>query len=182
MEDGVEFAPELLRKRAYRGAFSTMAFETDHNQPQKIDVSANVEAALPLTDMVLLLLLSTTDSIFNTKSSKAPGKLSFRRVTRKTNDPLPGPTDKHGHACAESRAPMDPWRLWCSTQGQLLPIRRESLLGSQMKQTHLFGQQIMAQTSSQKLGTRRWRSKHSSDPPQTETPCRTAPGLRSNTR
>jgi subtilisin family serine protease len=135
-DDAVELAhPELLRRLAYKGAFPNQ-WHLKRTRIGTIDVNAhaNVEAAWALAEGAGVTIAVIDDGVdLDHEEFRSGGKLiAPRDVTLGTNNPRPGPGDRHGTACAGVACADG--RIGASgvaPKARLIPIRFASALGSQ---------------------------------------------------
>ena len=127
--------PELVRKRALRGAFPPQWHLKQTTVNGKvIKAHANVEAAWAAVQGAgtTIAIIDDGFDLFH-EEFKSVGKIvAPRDVTRRTDHPLPGQGDRHGHACAGvACADGTKGASGVAPKAKLMPIRFASALGSQ---------------------------------------------------
>ena len=127
--------PELVRKRSLRVAFPQQWHlkQTTINN-KVINAHANVEAAWTSSQGAGITIAVIDDGfdLFHDEFKSVGKIVAPRDVTRKTNSPLPGFRDRHGHACAGvACADGTKGASGVAPRARLMPIRCASALGSQ---------------------------------------------------
>jgi subtilisin family serine protease len=129
--------PELVRKRSLRQAFPQQwhLAKTTIGQ-QIIDAHANVVTAWAVADGSGITIAVIDDGFdLGHEEFQTTGKIVWPRdVTLGTDDPSPGPGDRHGHACA-GVACANGLRgaSGVAPKARIVPIRLASELGSQQE-------------------------------------------------
>jgi subtilisin family serine protease len=127
--------PELVRKRALKGAFPQQwHLKQTTIGGKSINAHANVEAAWAVAKGAGITIAVIDDGfdLFHDEFKSAGKIVAPRDVTRKTNHPLPGQRDRHGQACAGvACAEGIKGASGVAPKARLMPIRLMSALGSQ---------------------------------------------------
>jgi subtilisin family serine protease len=135
-EEAVELChPELIREVRRRAAPAQQWHLKKTNiNGHTIDAHANVEAAWALTKGEGIIIAVIDDGIdMDHEEFRSSGKIvSPRDVTRRTDNPRPGPGNDHGTACAGvACADGNIQAAGVAPRAKLMPIRLASGLGSQ---------------------------------------------------
>lgn len=137
-QEAVQYVhPELIRRMGYRGAFvnqwhlkKTRIGSTD------VNAHANVEAAWSLADGTGATIAIIDDGVdLDHEEFRSGAKIiAPRDVTLGTNNPRPGPGDRHGTACTGvACADGNFGASGVAPRAKLIPIRLASGLGSQQE-------------------------------------------------
>lgn len=137
-EEAVELAhPELIRRLAYKGAFSPQwHLKKTTVSGKAVDAHASVEAAWSLADGTGVTVALIDDGVdLDHEEFRSGGKLvAPRDVTLGTSNPRPGSGDRHGTACAGVACADGLFGAsGVAPRARLIPIRLASGLGSQQE-------------------------------------------------